>query len=327
MTKISLNNYYFAKTICVTGGFGFIGSALIKKLLLLAPKKIIIIDNLDYGDIANLEVESCEKTEISFFKIDLGNTSVDELSVILEGCDYIFHLAAEKHNQSIENPKKVIDVNISGTFALYKAAVKTGVTKIIFSSTLYVYGRNYSPPYSENDKNFPNTIYGISKLTSELFGVFFSSQGILDIINLRYLFVYGPRQYANQGYKSVIVKNFERIINGMPPIIFGDGEQVLDYIYVEDVVNYTIQSIILPSDIGPVNICSGNGISIKELTFKMIQVSSYSGEIEYAEYDHTRNSFRVGDPTKLQNILAIDSITPIEKGLKSTYDWIKKRNG
>ena len=109
--------------------------------------------------------------------------------------------------------------------------------------------------------------------------------------------------------------------------MFGGGEQVLDYIYVEDVVNYTIQSIILPSDIGPINVCSGNGISIRELTFKMIQIASYSGEIEYAESDSTQNSFRVGDPTKLKSILSIDSITPIEEGLKRTYDWIKKRNG
>ena len=146
------------------------------------------------------------------------------------------------------------------------------IKKIVFSSSLYVYGKTKENGFSEKDPCNPHTIYGISKLTGEHLLSYFSQNFKLDYVVLRYFFVYGPYQYQGMGYKSVIVKNFQRLLQGKTPIIYGNGQQMLDYIYIDDVVNATILSLSDQFKNKCFNIGSNNGLSIKQLLNVMMEV-------------------------------------------------------
>jgi UDP-glucose 4-epimerase len=309
--------------VLVTGGCGFIGSHLVKRLKELSVGRITIIDSLKYGNIANLAEES-RNTKIIKHRID--DNSKDILYEALYGIDYLFHLAAEKHNQSIDNPEDVVKSNINGTFNLYEAAADNRVKKVVYSSSLYAYGRMSSPNMNESELPAPKTIYGISKLAGELFLAYYLEKHNLKYNVLRYFFAYGPQQFSGTGYKSVIVKNFERILKNEPPIIFGDGQQVLDYIYIDDVIDATVTA--LESDCyGEVfNVGSSIPTSIEGLTDMMLTVSGKSLEKIYNPPDETKDTYRVADISKIKEILNFQPTVSLEEGLSRTYKWIRTRD-
>jgi len=309
------------KTILVTGGCGFIGSHLITNLFQLGAKAILVLDSFEYGLLKNID---SSKKPIQIFKHRLGADSFSFLEKTLEGVDCIFHLAAEKHNQSIDNPLKVIDANISGTQTLLQAAVACGVKKVVFASSLYAYGRMKGGPFDEEETLQPKTVYGISKLAGEHLCAHFNEKHGLPFVALRYLFVYGPRQYANLGYKSVIVKNFQRLIAGNSPIIKGDGQQTLDYVFVEDAVSATIKAMesSLSSDV--LNVCTGKPITVTNLIQKIQEVAGTRLPPIFEPADATHGSSRVGDPARLMTKLGYVSKTQLDDGLKSTFQWIKE---
>jgi UDP-glucose 4-epimerase len=218
--------------VAVTGGAGFIGCHLVARLIAAGASTVRIVDSFEYGSPRNLDFSPARFDTVA---LRLGAGTRDRLEDVLKGFDAVFHLAAEKHNQSIDNPAKVIDANIAGTYELLAAARRCGVKKVVFSSSLYAYGRMSGGPFVETEVPQPRTVYGMSKLAGENLAYHFHVIHGMPCISLRYLFAYGPKQFARQGYKSVIVKNFERLLAGEPPVINGDGRQVLDYVFVDDI--------------------------------------------------------------------------------------------
>ncbi|RJQ56210.1 MAG: NAD-dependent epimerase/dehydratase family protein [Nitrospiraceae bacterium] len=308
--------------VLVTGGCGFIGSHLIRRLIDLHVGSITVIDSLKYGDKANIGKES---ENIIVIKYTIDNKNDDVLYEALHGIDYLFHLAAEKHNQSINNPTDVINSNINGTFRLYEAAARNRVRKVVYASSLYAYGRMSVPDMNESELPAPKTIYGISKLAGELFLAHYLQKNDLKYNVLRYFFTYGPKQFSGTGYKSVIVKNFERILRNENPIIFGDGKQVLDYIYIDDVISATIKA--MESDCyGEVfNVGSSIPSSIDQVTDVMLRVSGKSLDKLYDPPDETKDTYRVADISKIKKILNIQPTVSLEEGLSKTYEWIQQR--
>lgn len=309
-------------TIGVTGGCGFIGSHLIERLLELGVKKIISIDSLEYGKETNIPKDP----RIECVKFKLGFDDAKILQKKLVGVDFIFHLAAEKHNQSKDSPDKVIQANIIGMQHLLQAATSCGVKKVVFSSSLYAYGRMSGPKFMETDLIAPQTVYGMTKAAGEFLLNYFHRQSGIEFNVLRYMFAYGPRQYANLGYKSVIVSNFQKIILGKNPTIYGDGKQCLDYIYVKDLVEGTI--LALTSDIsGEIfNIGSSKETTVESLTAAMIAVAHSNLKPVYTTPDWTQGSYRVADTSKAQKMLGFSASTPIEMGLSNTFEWLIKNN-
>jgi UDP-glucose 4-epimerase len=310
-----------SSTFMVTGGCGFIASHLISQLLAGGATRVIALDSLDYGRVENLPSPD---PRLQIVQHRLGRESHCFLKEILAGVDYVFHLAAEKHNQSLDNPQKVIDANIAGTHALLQAAVECGVKKIVFTSSLYAYGRMQGVPYLESELPQPRTVYGISKLTGEHLCALFHQRHGLPFVCLRYLFVYGPRQYTNLGYKSVIVKNFQRLLAGEPPIINGDGRQTLDYVYVEDAVKATLRAMLSPLNSEVLNVATGSGVCVIDLIASMQEVAGTLFTPVFAPADVTHGSCRVGNPAKLKFALEFVPATPLLDGLKATFDWLKQ---
>jgi UDP-glucose 4-epimerase len=179
-------------------------------------------------------------------------------------------------------------------------------------------------PFVESEVPQPRTVYGISKLAGEHILAHFGQTRDVAWNVLRYLFVYGPKQFSGQGYKSVIMKNFERILGGEPPVILGDGKQELDYVFVDDVVDATVSAMQSPVTNEVVNIGSGRGTPIDELTELMLRVSGSALRPKHGPPDWTQGSSRVGSADRAGEVLDWRATTPLDVGLRRTFDWIRK---
>jgi UDP-glucose 4-epimerase len=306
----------------VTGGAGFIGSHLVDALLARGARRVTIVDSMRFS---NQHHAALANDRVDVIKHRLGVDPFEALAPVLAGVDLLFHLAAEKHNQSLAAPELLLASNVMGTYALFDAAGRAGVKKLVFTSSLYAYGRVAGPPLVETELSPPWSLYGISKLTGEHLAGHARREHGLRTLSLRYFFTYGPRQFPGTGYKSVIVSNFERLRRGEAPVILGDGAQALDYIYVDDVVGATISAMELPLDGEVINIGSGEPTTINALTRTMLEVSGSDLAPVHGAADWTAGSSRVADATKARLLLGWRPTVSLREGLGRTYDWVKTR--
>ena len=306
----------------VTGGAGFIGSHLVSSLAGMRVKRVIALDNLAYSTWTNLQISKDDAVDC--VETDLVDLSSSDLAHRLEGCDVLFHLAAEKHNNAADSPQRVIDVNVSATARLFDAAGRAGVRKVVFASSLYVYGRGGHRPMSENDLALPSTIYGVSKLAGEGLLREAASRYGFGHVCLRLFFVYGPRQFAGTGYPSVIVRNFLRILRGEEPVIFGDGEQVLDYLHVDDVVAAVKRAAHSSASDEVINVGAGRPVTINLLTETMLRVARSSLRPKFAPADWTAGTWRVSDPSKAKELLGWEAKIGLEEGLRQVLLWLRE---
>lgn len=306
----------------VTGGAGFIGSHLVEALLARGARRVTIVDSMRF---ANEHHATLGDARVQVLRHSLGHDPFGQIAPVLADVDLLFHLAAEKHNQSLPTPEHLLASNVTGTFALFDAAGRAGVKKVIFTSSLYAYGRVAGAPLVETELSPPWSLYGISKLTGEHLAGHVRRQHGMAAVSLRYFFTYGTRQFPGTGYKSVIVSNFERLRRGEAPVIFGDGEQALDYIYVDDVVEATIRAMELPIDGEVLNIGSGDATTIDALTRTMLDVAGSSAAPVYGPADWTAGSARVADAAKARALLSWRPAVSLREGLARTYEWVKSR--
>jgi UDP-glucose 4-epimerase len=304
----------------VTGGCGFIGSHLVRRLLVENVRSVLVVDSLRCGDPANLATSD---PRVQLIRFALGTDPASELARPLAGVEHVVHLAAEKHNQARSEPQRMLDANVRGAFDLFELAAKSGVRRTTFSSSLYSYGRMSGAPFDEDEPQVPTTIYGISKLCGERLLGHFTATTAMEGSVLRYLFVYGPRQFAGMGYKSVIVRNFERILAGQPPIVFGDGEQRFDYVFVDDVVEATVRAMVCARAGLTLNVGSGAATSINQLTAAMLTAAGSSLAPIRGEADETAGSCRVANTARIRRELDWSPRVSLAEGLAKTVAWMR----
>ena len=251
------------KNILITGGLGFIGSHIANKLI--DNNSITIIDNLTTGNINNLD--NPEHENLTLIKKDLN--SID-LNTNLKDIDYVFHLAAMVSVPlSVKNPISCNMENVTSTVNLLNACVYNGIKKIVFSSSSAVYGENTNMPLKESELPMPTSPYAASKASCELYlKSFYESYG-LNYVALRYFNVFGPKQDKNSPYAAVIPNFISSMLENEQPVIYGDGEQTRDFVYVGDVANVNI-SICESNFNGIMNVANGKRITINQL-FKIIK--------------------------------------------------------
>jgi UDP-glucose 4-epimerase len=299
------------RKIIITGGAGFIGAALANELSNNPSNEIVCIDNLSTGNWKRLN------GNVTRIDTSIQNLSVTDLAEIFSGAETLFHLAAVKLHNQHNSFHDILLNNVSATEQIVNAAGLAGVKKVVFTSSLYAYGSMYETILTESNLPKPITTYGASKVFGEnLIHIASKKYGFKYAI-ARLFFIYGENQFAEGGYKSVIVSNFERINSGLPAIINGDGQQILDYLHVEDCVRALIQlEEVAPCEI--VNISSGIPLSIESLTKKMLAASIDEGVI-FGKKDWTHGSRRVGSNGKLLRLTGWQPMLNIEEGLARTW--------
>lgn len=300
----------------VTGGAGFIGSHLVEKLR-NSGSEVRVVDDGTTGDVLRLNAG------VSVWKKDISQFRERDWESVLNPGDTVFHLAARKLNTPNVSDQELLATNLGATIALARVAKAVAVRKIVFTSSLYAYGHHDIGPTLETQTPLPRTLYGTSKLAGEhaLTSVLDSSD--VDWTSARLYFAYGPKQYPGAGYKSVIVKNFERIRKGLRPIVCGSGTQELDYVFVDDVVS-ALQSLAESGRRAEVyNVSSGGGISIQELTNLMLREAGRPDlRPLFVESDWTEGTSRVGNNSKLSSELGWVPQVPLDAGLARTWSDI-----
>lgn len=263
--------------VVVTGGAGFIGSHIVDAWLKRGAE-VHIIDNLRTGKRENVALFP----QSVFHEVSI--TDRKKVFEILRGVDYVHHLAALiSVPESILNPLECVEINVNGLINILDAAKERGVKKVVHSSSAAVYGDNPASPKTVEMKPEPKSPYGITKLDGEYYLKHYNEQFSLGTASLRYFNVFGPRQDPASQYAAAIPIFVSRALKNEKIIIYGDGEQTRDFIYVDDVVQANILAAENEKAVGVYNVASGSAISINELVKLIIEMTDSKSKIEYHE--------------------------------------------
>jgi UDP-glucose 4-epimerase len=253
----------------VTGGAGFIGSHIAEEL---ANKgyHVIVIDDLSTGKLANIE-PLLKKGAVEFVRGSI--TDLPLLQKLFKGITYVFHEAAiASVPQSLENPLASHEVNVTGTLNVLLAARDNKVKKVVYASSCAIYGNEPTLPKREDMAPDPQSPYAVNKLAAEYYCEVFHRVYGLPTVALRYFNVYGPRQDPDSQYAAVIPKFIQKALDGKAPVIYGDGEQSRDFVFVKDVVAANLLAADSKAN-GVFNIGTGESISMNALADTIIRLS------------------------------------------------------
>ncbi len=315
------------KKILVTGGAGFIGSHVVDALV-ENNAHVIVFDNFSTGRRKHLS----NVKDIDIIKGDILNYKA--LAKACRGIDTISHHAAQLEIfRSLDDPQGDLITNTVGTLNVLKAAVKHNVSTIINASSAAVYGQAEHIPENEDHRMNPNWPYGVSKLAAEKYCSIYHKDHGISITNLRYGIVYGEREW----FGRVLTIFIKRAIQGKPPVIFGDGSQIRDFVYVKDVVS--AHNLCLSANMAndSFNVSSGNATSIKELA-ELISNSFLNGmspiyedvkEGGMSKYVKGRRRIpgellkMVLDPARIKEKLGWSPQMSLSNGIKAEMEWAK----
>lgn len=302
------------KLIVVTGGAGFIGSHIAEELS--KDNDVIVIDNLYAGKIENIP------PNVKFIQADIRDyKSITEL---ISQADYVFHEAAlVSVVESVERPLLTEEINVLGTLNILKA-LSDGQGKLIFASSAAVYGDNQNLPLKESEKPKPLSPYGITKVSAEYYcKVFYELYGV-PTVSLRYFNVFGERQGYNQ-YAGVISIFINRALKGEPLIIYGDGRQTRDFIYVKDVVKANILAAESSRANGKVfNVARGERTTIVELALKIIDATNSPSSIIFDKPRPGDIKHSQADISEIKK-LGFKLEYSLEEGLLKTIKWYRRK--
>jgi nucleoside-diphosphate-sugar epimerase len=301
----------------VTGGAGFIGSNIVDELL-RRGHQVLVLDDLSTGKEGNL---AAVREKIEFRKGTI--TDLETVRTCCKGIDYVIHLAARTSvPKSVQNPIESNFVNIDGTLNVLVAARDAKVRRIVFAASSAAYGETPTLPKIETMPPEPISPYGVTKYVGELYGKVFDRVYGLETVSIRYFNVFGPRQDPSSQYSGVLSRFMLAVIEGQPPVIFGDGEQSRDFTYVDNVVDETLRACEAAGASGKV-LNGGTGARIT-----LNRVIALLEELTGREIEPRYESPRAGDIRDSQadvslaaKILGYQPLVAFEEGLKRTWDW------
>ena len=306
----------------VTGGAGFVGSHLCRRLL-DEGHAVRILDDLSSGQRANIaEIAS----RVDFHQGDVRDRTV--LDVAVRDMDFVLHHAAVASVQtSVERPLFEQDVNVVGTLRLLEAARLAGVKRLVLAASAAAYGNNPDNPKGEDMRPEPCSPYGISKVCGEYYCRVYSDLHGLETVALRYFNIFGPRQDPTSPYSGVISIFVRHMEQGRRPVVFGDGLQERDFVYVDNIVQANMLACQIPRAAGEIyNIGCGRGISIAALIEHINQIKGSSIEPEYAPARPGDVRLSLADISRARQALGYEPTVPFEKGLERTIQWMQSQN-
>ncbi len=303
------------KLVVITGGAGFIGSHIAWELV--RDNEVVVIDNLYTGKEENVPPGA------KLVKADIRD--YQSIAELISNADYVFHEAAQVSVvESVRDPLFTEEVNVIGTLNILKALLD-GHGKLVFASSAAVYGDNPNLPLKETERPRPLSPYGVTKATGEEYLRVFHELYGLPVVALRYFNVFGPRQSANQ-YAGVISIFINRALAGEPLVIFGDGKQTRDFIYVKDVVKANILTAESRKANGRVfNVATGKQTSILELATKIIEITGANTSIIFDKPRPGDIRHSLADISEIKK-LGFEPEWSLEEGLKKTVEWYAKNH-
>ncbi len=311
--------------ILVTGGAGFIGGHLAESFL-EDGHEVTVLDSIEpfYAEgikrhTLDIHREVAGRRDVEYRFVEGDVRDLETVRDVVADADIVVHQAAQAGvRESVQNPRKVTDINVDGTVTLLEASRKADVTRVILASSSSVYGKPRSLPYVEDHPTEPVSPYGVTKLTQEHMARVYTELHDLSTVCLRYFTVYGPRMRPNMAISNFV----SRCVNGEPPVIYGDGQQTRDFTYVTDVVDANRTLLEADAADGDVmNIGSSDTISIQQLAETVRDQLAPELEIVYesareADAEHTHASVE-----KAGQLIGYEPSRAITEGVREFIEW------
>ena len=308
--------------ILVTGGCGLIGSTTIEQLLRdHDPARIVILDNLARGSLANV-TQALNDPRVSLLRGDIRDR--DTVARAMEGMDAVVHMAALRITACAAEPREAMEVMCDGSFNVIDAARLAGVKKAVVASTASVYGLAESFPTREDHHPYNNrTWYGASKVMLEgLLRSYHDMYG-LPYVAMRYFNVYGPRMDIHGKYTEVLIRWMERVAAGKPPLIFGDGLQTMDFVYIDDVARSNVLALASDASDEVFNVASGTETSLRDLAAALLRVMGAEGLAPEYGPERSVNPVprRLASTEKAERLLGFRAAVGLDEGLRRLVHW------
>lgn len=313
------------KRLLLIGGAGLIGSHTVDQLLKEEVEEIRIFDNFTRGSEENL-AEALPDPRVNIFPLGGELMHRDILDSAMKDIDGVFHLAAMWLLHCWDYPRSAFEVNIGGTFNILEAMLNNRVRRLVYSSSASVYGDAVEEPMTEDHPYNNTNFYGATKIAGEhmcrsLYHRYKDSDKVFNYVGLRYMNVYGARQDYRGAYIAVIMKILDRLDQGLPPIVYGDGSQAYDFINVVDCGRANVCAMKADTTDEFYNVGCGIKTTIKELAELILEITGSDLDIQYEPGGMTFVKNRIGSPDKAAEEIGFQARIGLEEGLNELIKW------
>jgi UDP-glucose 4-epimerase len=304
----------------ITGGAGLMGSHIADRLLAAGAERVVLLDNFVRGSMHNIE-ETLKDHRVQLVKGDIRN--LDLLMDLATGMNGIFHMAAIRITACADNPREAMEVMLVGTHNVLQTAVEKSVGKVVYASSASIYG--LADSFATDEKHHPynnRTYYGAAKIAGEGMARAFAEMYGLRYVALRFFNVYGPRMDIDGKYTEVLIRWLDRIGAGQPPMIFGDGSQTMDLVYIDDVIEANIRAMESEVTDEVFNVATGTETSLLEVLRTLLRVTGSSLEPEFLpERSVNPVPRRLADTQKAEELLGFKAKVGVKEGMRRLIAW------
>jgi UDP-glucose 4-epimerase len=315
------------KRVLVTGGAGFIGSHIVDLLCDEGCTEIVALDNMVRGRPENLKRASL-RGPVRLVHGDIRDGKL--MAPLVKAADIVFHQAALRITHCAAEPRLAMEVMVQATFDLLELCVEHKVEKVIAASSASVYGMAEEFPTTERQNPYDNrTLYGAAKAFNEGLLRTFNDMHGLDYVAFRYFNVYGDRMDIHGRYTEVLIRWMERLEAGLPPIIFGDGQQTMDFVHVRDIARANILGAKAKASDHVFNVASGTETSLAQLAAALALVMGQGQLTPEFEPERSVNPVprRLASTTKAERLLGFRASVPLDQGLRELVEWWRGERG
>jgi UDP-glucose 4-epimerase len=311
--------------ILITGGAGFIGSHIADQLIAHeGVREVVLLDNLLRGSRRNVE-DALRSGRARLVEGDIRDRAL--LDQLFSGIDFVFHMAALRITRCAENPREALEVMYDGAFNVVEACVRHKVKKLVAASSASIYGTADSFPTREEHHPYNNrTLYGAAKAANELMYRAFNDMHGLPYAAMRYFNVYGPRMDTEGKYTEVLIRWYNLIKKGQPPLIYGEGEATMDFVDVEDVARANVLAMKAPVSDRVFNVASQRETSLRQLCLALLETMGSKLEPKHVPLPAERKAVevrrRLADVSKARELVGFEARIGLEEGLSRLVRWL-----